>query len=399
MLNIINDLCIGCGICQDICPFSAITVGDGHVVVSANCTLCGACVEHCPVDAIVFPRNSDVPNDLSGWSGVLVFCEIQNDSIIPVSLELLGIGRELSGKTDSLLSAIILGPVNHAMFQQLFEHGADKVYTVDEPELSIYNDEMFRHVLTSFIEEHRPEIVLAGATAIGRSFFPAVATSLGTGLTADCTHLDIRPTDHVLLQTRPALGGNIMATIVCEQHRPQMATVRPGVMNIKKTSHRQGTIISWTPHMYKDVEGIQVIESVRSGALHSSLDDADVIVSGGAGLRSEKGADLVYKLATLLGAKVAASRTAVDNGWFPVEFQVGQTGKSVAPKLYIACGISGAIQHVAGISGAGIVVAINSDPDAIIFEVADYGIVGKVEDILPELIERLEQREGKTYDT
>lgn len=394
MLNISKDLCIGCGICQDTCPFSAITVENGQAVVADHCTLCGACVEHCPVDAIIFPANALAITDLSMWSGILVFCESRKNEVHSVSLELLSVASELSEKTGfGGVVAIVFGTASEDMLQQLIEHGADKVYTVDKPELAHFNDETFRYALTCFIKEKRPAIVLAGATAVGRSFLPAVATSLGTGLTADCTHLDIRVIDNILLQTRPALGGNIMATIVCEQHRPQMATVRPGVMSSKRKEYRQGKIIPWSYTPRENGVGIEVLESVRSGSSQTVLDDAKIIVSGGAGIGSEKGAGLVYKLANLLGAEVAASRTAVDSGWFPVEFQVGQTGKTVAPQLYIACGISGAIQHVSGMSASGVVVAINSDPHATIFEVADYGIVGKIEDVLPELIRRFEQRE------
>ena len=398
MLTISSHLCIGCGICEEHCPFSAISIDNGYALVNEACTLCGACVEHCPVDAISFPSQKQYIGNLSHWSGILIFCELSGDIVAPVSLELLSAGVDLAHKTQSQLTAIVLGPVSDENVQVIAAHGAEIVYVVDDKRLVSFNDEIYKHVLSTFIQQFRPEIVLAGATAVGRSFFPAVATTLGTGLTADCTELDIRPADKVLLQTRPALGGNIMATIVCERHRPQMATVRPGVMSIKKVDKESVDVVCWPFPEKGFQQRIQVLDTIRTTQATSNLENAEIVVAGGAGLGSEKGADLVYTLAKVMGAGVAASRTAVDNGWFPAEVQVGQTGKNIAPQVYIACGISGAVQHVAGIMASGTVIAINSDKNAAIFDVADYGIVGKIDNILPELIKRLEHKEGTSHD-
>ena len=242
------------------------------------------------------------------------------------------------------------------------------------------------------IRENRPEIVLAGATAIGRSFIPGVATSLDAGLTADCTGLEIRAEDGALLQTRPAFGGNIMATIECPRSRPQMATVRPKVMRENEfDAERSGEVIVVEPLAAELQSRIKVLESVAAKQGNVNIQESDILVSGGRGLESEKGFELIRMLADALGADVAASRAVVDAGWIPYPHQVGQTGKTVAPKLYVACGISGAIQHVAGMQSADTIAAINRDKDAPIFNVADYGIVGDINEIIPKLVAKIEE--------
>jgi electron transfer flavoprotein alpha subunit len=247
--------------------------------------------------------------------------------------------------------------------------------------------------MASLIREYKPEIVLAGATAIGRSFIPGVATALNAGLTADCTRLEIREEDGALLQTRPAFGGNIMATIVSESTRPQMATVRPKVMKeLEFDNSRQGSIVDLSPTKEQLQSRVQVLESVVASAGHVNIQEADILVSGGRGLENAKGFELIRELAATMGAKVSASRAVVDAGWIPYPHQVGQTGKTVAPKLYIACGISGAVQHVAGMQSAETIVAINRDEHASIFNVADFGIVGDLFEIIPKLIRKLEER-------
>ncbi|MFH0780784.1 MAG: electron transfer flavoprotein subunit alpha [Pseudomonadota bacterium] len=394
MLKVNKELCIGCGICADNCPFAAITIEDGTAVVGESCNLCGACVESCDVGALTLEVSGrKAQENLAGWSGVAVFCEYRRGALAPVSLELLGIGRQLADKRGVKLNALLLGFNTRETASLLIGHGADVVIQVDHEALRDFRDDCYAQVFTYLVQKYRPEIVLAGATAIGRSFIPAVATALNTGLTADCTKLEIREQDGVLLQTRPAFGGNIMATIVCEASRPQMATVRPKVMKtLDFSAERKGEVIVVQPAADLFISRVQVLESVVGEASKVNIQDADILVSGGRGLETAKGFELLNKLADTLGAKVSASRAVVDAGWIPYPHQVGQTGKTVAPKLYIACGISGAVQHVAGMQSAETIVAINRDENATIFNVADYGLVGDLYEIIPKLITKLEER-------
>ena len=391
MVKVNKELCIGCGICEESCPFGAIELEDGAVAIGESCNLCGACVESCDLEALSLDIKKQVGKvDLEAWKGVWVYCEHRSGELAPVSLELLGVGQKLARERGVPLSAVLLGYELGDIPATLIGHGADTVYVADDERLQHYVEDAYSHLLRALILEHQPEIILAGATAIGRSFIPGVATDLNAGLTADCTALEIRQEDGALLQTRPAFGGNIMATIVCENHRPQMATVRPKVMKeLPFDSTRAGEVVS----VEVDLPGqnrIRVLETVAAESGKVNIQEADILVSGGRGVESEKGFELIKQLADVIGAKVSASRAVVDAGWIPYPHQVGQTGKTVAPKLYIACGISGAVQHVAGMQSAETIVAINRDENASIFDVADYGIVGDVLDILPKLIQKIE---------
>ncbi len=393
MLIINKELCIGCGICADQCPFAAIEIQDGVAVVGEACTLCGSCVEACDVGALSMEvAEKSVKADLDAWSGVWVFCEYRLGELAPVSLELLGAGRRLADLRGVKLTAVLFGHQTGDTAEKLIAHGADVVYRCDQQQLATYAEDTFAALLTTLIKEYRPEIVLAGATAIGRSFIPGVATSVDAGLTADCTALDIREEDGALMQTRPAFGGNIMATIVCPSSRPQMATVRPKVMReLEFDGGRSGEIIDVVPSAQQLQSRVRVLESVVAQGAKVNIQEADILISGGRGLDTPKGFELLQQLADVLGAKISASRAAVDAGWIPYPHQVGQTGKTVAPKLYIACGISGAVQHVAGMQSSETIVAINRDPHAAIFNVADFGIVGDLYEIVPKLIKRIEE--------
>jgi len=295
-----------------------------------------------------------------------------------------------------LLSAVIFGSGIEADAGSLIASGANRVYFVDDPRLEDFREDVYGRVLEELIREKKPEVVLAGATAIGRSFIPQVANALGAGLTADCTHLAIRDEDGMLLQTRPAFGGNIMATIECPHTRPQMATVRPKVMRPAQPDvKRQGEMIRIVPSDDALKSKVEVLESVQSVLDNVNIQEVEILVAGGRGLENEKGFELIRELADELGGAVAASRAAVDSGWISYPHQVGQTGKTVCPKLYIACGISGAIQHAVGMQSAETIVAINRDKDAPICDIATYSLVGDLFDIVPLLSSKIKERRGR----
>ena len=393
MLLIDVDACIGCGLCEENCAFDAIHVVDGVAEVDENCTLCGGCVDFCEVDALrIEGVEKETQSDFSQWSGVWVFAEYRYGRVAPVTLELLGVGRELADKKNVPLSAVLFIDKKGDVPAELISYGADQVYTVEDPAFAEFTDEVYGNALEDLAREHKPEIILASATAINRSFIPRVATSLKTGLTADCTQLEIQEEDGALLQTRPAWGGNIMATIVCPKHRPQMATVRPLVMKANEADPaREGRVIECSISSDRLATRVKVRKFVALEGDQVNINEADIVVAGGRGLDDEKGFQLITELADQLGGAVAASRAAVDSGWIAYPHQVGQTGKTVSPKVYIACGISGAIQHLVGMQSSDTVIAINRDPNAPIFDVATYGVVGDLFEIVPKLIEKLKE--------
>ncbi len=390
------DKCTGCETCVSTCPFGAIEMRNGSAFITESCTMCGACVEACEFKAI--ERIGEEPvaaaKDLSAYKGVWVFAEQNKGCISSVALELLGEGRKLADKRKTKLSAVLVGHKIKDKALELIAHGADTVYAADDPSLKDFNDDSYSAVLTNLATLHKPEIILAGATAIGRSFIPKVAAKLYTGLTADCTMLDIDPESGNLHQTRPAFGGNIMATIVSPNHRPQMATVRHKVM--KKAvpdPSRKGNVIDFKFTAAADMR-TKVLKTVDELTETINICEADVIVAGGRGMGCSKNFELLQELAKTLGGAIGATRGAVDEGWIAYSHQVGQTGKTVCPKLYIAAGISGAIQHLAGMQSSDVIVAINKDPNAPIFSVATYGIVGDVMEVLPVMIRKFKEISG-----
>nr|MDA8424045.1 FAD-binding protein [Nitrospiraceae bacterium] len=368
---------------------------DGKAFITEVCTMCGSCVEVCEFKAIERMEEAAAPAaDLSAYKGVWVFAEQHKGDVASVALELLGEGRKLADKRKTKLSAVFIGHNIKSKTKDLIAHGADLVYLADDPALKDFNDDSYAAILTTLARKHKPEIILAGATAIGRSFFPKVASSLYTGLTADCTVLDIDAETGHLHQTRPAFGGNILATIMTPNHRPQMATVRHKVMKpAPRNDSRIGDIIE-IPYTQSGDLRTRVIKTIEELGETVNICEADIIVAGGRGLGSAKNFQLIEELAKVLGGAVAATRGAVDEGWIPYPHQVGQTGKTVCPKLYIACGISGAIQHVAGMQSSEVIVAINRDPDAPIFNVATYGIVGDVHEVVPIMIKKIREMRG-----
>lgn len=395
MAVIINkEKCIGCGVCVTTCPFGAISLQDGKAVISLACTQCGACVDVCPVKAIIREDvEKTVTVDKSQYKNVWVYIETFGGTIKNVSLELLGEGRKLADKMGQSLVGVLLGKDVEHLSKDIFAAGADEIYLVEADELAHYNTDGYTAVVSDLIQEYKPSVVLVGATNDGRDLGPRIASRIATGLTADCTGLAIDEETGLVAWTRPAFGGNIMATILCPEHRPQMGTVRPSVFKKPALDYsRIGKIIRVKSNVKPEDIRTKLLDVVKVCTTCCNLEEADIIVSGGRGLGKPENFKLVEDLAEVLGATVGASRAAVDAGWKPHMCQVGQTGKTVGPKIYIACGISGAVQHLVGMSSSDIIIAINRDKDAPIFQVANYGIVGDVLEVLPIMTEEFKKR-------
>ncbi|MDF2591504.1 MAG: hypothetical protein K0S75_970 [Clostridia bacterium] len=326
------------------------------------------------------------------YKGVFVFVQQIDNKVTSVSYELISKGKELAKELETSVTAVLLGFKVDGLCQNLAKYGADKIIVVDDASLETYMTEPYTHAISEVIKAHKPEIVLFGATAIGRDLAPRVSARLHTGLTADCTKLEIDPETKNLMMTRPAFGGNIMATILCPEHRPQMATVRPGVM--QKSELIEDAKVPVEQFKLDDIaahKNVEIMEIIKKTAGKMDIMDAKILISGGRGMGCPENFKLLEDLAHELGGTISSSRACVDAGWVEKDRQVGQTGKTVRPNLYIACGISGAIQHVAGMEESEIIIAINKDPGAPIFEVADYGIVGDVTKILPLFTEQIKK--------
>lgn len=397
MAVIVNkEKCRGCTKCVKVCPFDAITMVDRKAEIEMSCTSCKQCIAACPFDAIFQTEEEKSEIDLSAYHGVWVFAEQRDGKLMSVALELLGEGRKLADQVGCELCAVLCGEQVEALIPELYAYGAEKVYYADSPELRTYRTDAYTKVIYEAIQRYRPEIVLLGATHIGRDLGPCLAVRCRTGLTADCTRLEIDPETKGILQTRPAFGGNLMATIQCPKHRPQMSTVRPGVMEKPvRDAGRTGETIRLSAEFKEGEIRTRILEIVKSAKETVSLSDAKVIVSGGMGLGGKEGFDLLRKLADRMGGTVGASRAAVDAGWIDHAYQVGQTGTTVRPDIYFACGISGAIQHAAGMKDSKLIVAINQNESAPIFDIADIGIVGDLYKVIPAILSELEQYEEK----
>lgn len=395
-LSIDHDLCNGCGKCIEICPYGGVELKEGKAVLNDRCTACGACIDTCKVEAISSDiKEKEIP-DFSDYKGIWVFAEQRDEVISRVTFELLGLGQSLAEHLDQELSAVLLGYEVDHVIEGLKAFGAQNIYFARHKLLTHYQTNPYAKVISEIVAEHKPNIFLIGATTIGRDLAPRVAMRLGLGLTADCTELTVDPEDGSLLQTRPAFGGNVMATIKTFYSRPQMATVRPGVMEARrKDGPAQCRITKKDVNLLDKDILTKILEVVREKKRGVSLGDARVIVAGGRGVGSEEGMESLFSLAEALGGEVAGTRMVVEEGWLPVESQVGQTGQTVRPELYIACGISGAIQHRAGMLGSRYVIAINRDERAPIFEVADWGIVGDLHEVVPTFTKAMMDRRAK----
>ncbi len=423
--QLIAGACIACGArCQSVCPVNCVEMTEsGEPIIDASkCIGCQKCVKICPASALemfftpeeqkileqlaasaspapeeIDPEAAVLAGKLAEYRGVWVFVEQTEGEPAKVSWELLGVGAELAAKLGVELCALVIGENVEHLCKEAFAHGAAKTYLVDAPVYFHYRTEAYVEACCFLIDKYKPEVILMGATGMGRDLAGAIATRVGTGLTADCTGLSIDDKRN-LMQTRPAFGGNIMATIMCDKFRPQMSTVRPNVMAMPERKDNLGGIIIREEFTVPEESILtKVIEIIRDSHSKNAVDitGAEFIISGGRGMMGPENFAMLQELADELGGVVGASRSAVDAGWMPGDRQVGQTGKTVRPKIYIACGISGAIQHLVGMQDSDIVIAINRDKNAPIFEVATYGIVGDLFQVIPAITAKIRELKQK----
>lgn len=384
--------CTLCGQCVEKCPFGALEIKDNKIEINASCKMCKICVKNCPEGAVSLVEDEEKKMvDKEAWKGIMVFVEQEATGIHPVAFELIGKAKELAAKVHHPVYAVFAGGEEaESQAEELLCYGVDKVFVYAHPELKNFRGDVYTNVMEDCIRRIRPSVVLVGATSLGRSLAPACATRFRTGLTADCTVLDMKENTD-LVQIRPAFGGNIMAQIITTNTRPQFATVRYKVMDVAERGEPVGEIIQCpvTENMLQsglEVIGTEIIERTKG------IEEEDVLVVGGRGLKKQEDLDMLRELADVLGGQVATTRPLVEKGWNDVTRQIGLSGRTVKPKLIITCGVSGAVQFAAGMDGSECIVAINTDPEAPIFKVANYCITKDLYTVVPKLIEELKAR-------
>ncbi|MHA1669995.1 MAG: FAD-binding protein [Promethearchaeota archaeon] len=389
-INIDSELCTACESCVVACPYGGIEIIENSAIITPDCIICGACIDICPVGAITLERAEYVDKaNKSKFKGVWVIAEHYGGKIHKVAYQLLGKGRELADILKTDLTIVILGTNFAKILSSFGDYGADQVIYVESKMLKHYYSDIYVNILSDLVSERKPEIILVGATPTGRDFAPRLAKRLNTGLTADCTGLEVEEETRNLRQTRPTFGGNLMATIRTPISRPQMATVRPGIFKASNKTKKEIKIIKIEKDLKETDSVLKVLKVIKRQKTKINLEDSEIIVSGGRGVGSKEGFRIIKELADALGAELGGSRVTVELNWVDPDRQVGQTGKTVSPKLYVACGISGAIQHLVGMENSEIIVAINRDKDAPIFNIAHYCIVGDLHEIVPILTQEI----------